>query len=167
MLTELPPPAHAASAPIELRAPARARVWPSSPRDRRLALVEFARYFLSSLLALGVDAGGLYLLVEKAGWHYLPAAALCFLAGSLVAFLLSALWAFEAHSFRRWHDGFVVFTLIGLVGLGVNLGILWLGVGALGLPYMLAKGGAALGSFSLNFVLRKLALFSSPAKIPA
>lgn len=122
--------------------------------------IEFLRYFLVSALALGLDAGLLLVLVERAGWHYLPAAMLGFVGGSLLAFALSACWAFRRRSFQRWHDGFLVFAVIGLLGLVVNMAILWLGTEGLGLHYMLAKALAAACSFGLNFLLRKLALFS-------
>jgi putative flippase GtrA len=122
--------------------------------------LEFFRYFSVSVLALMVDAGGLFLLVENFHWHYLPSAMLCFLTGSFVAFALSSAWAFKKHSFKRWHDGFVLFSVIGLLGLLVNMAVLWVGVSGLGLPYMAAKAGAAVASFSLNFVLRKFILFT-------
>jgi putative flippase GtrA len=139
---------------------------PSEPPTKALPIFrirEFFRYFGVSLLALLVDAGGLFLLVEKAHWHYLPAAVLCFTLGSLVAFVLSTVWVFEEHSFRRWHDGFLAFTLIGLVGLVVNTSLLWSCTEWGGLPYMASKGVAAIGSFGINFILRKMALFTTRA----
>jgi putative flippase GtrA len=121
---------------------------------------EFLGYFLASALALLVDAGGLFFLVKHIGWNYIPSAIFCFVAGSLVAFILSSTWVFDQKTYRRWHDGFLIFSLIGLVGLLVNVSVLWVAVDDFGFALMPSKAAAAVMSFGLNFVLRKIVLFT-------
>jgi len=127
---------------------------------RQFRWQELLRYFCVSLLALGVDAGSLSFLVNHFGWNYIPSAIVCFLAGTLVAFSLSAAWVFEKKAYRRWHDGFLVFSIIGLLGLLVNVSVLWVAVEQFTASLMVAKAAASVMSFGLNFVLRKIVLFT-------
>ncbi|MFZ2989924.1 GtrA family protein [Ideonella sp.] len=130
------------------------------PKGLRVRLREFAGYFAVSVFALALDMGVLIGLVERLHWNYLPAAAVAFMAGSLLAFAGSSALVFREHRYRHWLSGFLGFTLIGMLGLGINLAVLWLGVDIAGLDYRWGKLGAAGCSFLFNFALRKLTLFS-------
>jgi len=137
-------------------------------RPPRAAQVgEFAGYFVASALALGLDFAVLTALVEWAHWSPLIATSAGFVAGTLVAFILSSRWVFRQHSYSHWSAGLVVFGLIGVSGLLVNLMLIWLGTEALGWDYRIAKLGAAGGSFLFNFCARKLALFNRNVGVTA
>jgi putative flippase GtrA len=121
---------------------------------------EAAAYALVSLIALGADFTTLRLLVELAGFHYLLAATCSFIAGAVVAYLLSVRLVFR---YRRLADRrleFMVFACIGLVGLIVNIITMYVLVSVHGVSYMIAKGAAACLTFGTNFLLRRWMLFS-------
>jgi len=130
-------------------------------------LGEAARYLVASAAALAVDMLTLTLLVERAGWHYLWAATAAYLLGTFVAFFISVRWVFKHRAFTSWLAGLGVFALLGLLGLGVNLLVMWGATEALHTPYLLAKVLAAGTSFIVNFSARRVALFMQRHRHPS
>ena len=120
---------------------------------------ELLGYFVASILALAVDVLILWLLVQFAGWFYLAAATISFLAGAVVAYAISVNLVFRQHRFRDRHLEFVSFVAIGTLALALNAGIISVAVGYFGLHYLLAKCIAAAGTFFCNFVARRQILF--------
>ncbi len=135
----------------------------------RLMQVLFSRelqcYFLASAAALGVDIGVMVLTKETLGVHYLAAAALGFLTGLVTAYVLSIRWVFWHRRQTDWRREFPLFAATGLCGLSLNHGIMWAGTDGLGLDYTLSKVISAACVFLINFLLRKLLLFSPTEKI--
>jgi putative flippase GtrA len=129
---------------------AAARVW----------LRESAGYLIVSLLALALDIGLLFLLVEGLEANLFLANALSFLCGATFVYLASIHLIFGQRRFKSAAPEFFIFVAIGVAGLGVNELVLWGAVAQFGLHYGLGKVAAAGASFSFNFVLRKLALFA-------
>lgn len=121
---------------------------------------EFMRYTAASAFALVVDAALLLLMVEMAGVHYLMAAAISFGAGLTSLYLLSIVWVFNERRISLPALEFTLFTLIGIGGLVLTLGVMTLAIEVWGLDYRLAKGLAVGASFFFNFSLRKWALFT-------
>ena len=120
------------------------------------------RYGLVSVIALVVDAGLLNVLVKVFGWNYLVAATPAFLAGATVAYVLSVRFVFPVHRLHTRYFELVAFFVLGLVGVGVNAGALYLAVGTAGLGLTTAKSLAAGCTFVTNFTLRRQLLFSPP-----
>jgi len=112
------------------------------------------RYALVSSVALAVDVGLLYLLTEKVGLNYLVSASLAFLCGLTVNYLLSLGFVFSASRLNRRRE-FLLFSLIGLLGLVLNDLIIYLLV-MVQVWYMTAKLAAAVAVFFFNFFLRRL-----------
>ena len=115
------------------------------------------------LIGIGVQLAALWLYVHAFGWHYLVAATVAFLVGAAVAYVLSIKYVFQ---FRRIDDRraeFAGFAAIGAIGLAVNAGAMFAGVEWLGMHYLLAKVLAGGFTFALNYVLRRLALFTPPS----
>lgn len=134
---------------------------------RTNALLKISReavgYGLVSVLALGVDMGLLHGLVDGFGWHYLVASTIAFLAGATVSYLLSVRFVFP---FRKVHNPYLeclAFFTLGLVGLAINAGALFIAVGMVGLGLTAGKLLAAGCTFATNFTLRRQLLFS-PSK---
>lgn len=127
--------------------------------ERMLLKKEFLRYIVVSLLALAIDTGLLLVLARL--MHYLVAACIAFLAGSLVHYSLSVRMVFETrrlqHNMRA--EG-VVFVAAGAIGLLVNALTIYVGVAWLSLPLLAAKLLAAGGSFITGYLTRKTLLFS-------
>ncbi len=120
---------------------------------------EFVRYFAASLLALAADVAALFVLTSVAGVPYLYSAAAAFVLGLVVVYLLSILWVFERRSSMHPALEFLLFALIGMVGLGLNEGVLWVLTGIWGFYYMFSKIASVVVVFTWNFFARKFILF--------
>jgi putative flippase GtrA len=131
---------------------------------------ESLRYFVASAVALAVDYAILVGATELLGVHYLVSAALGFSAGLLVNYLLSVTWVFKERRLKsRWIEA-AGFAAIGVLGLGLNEGLMALFVEGVGLPYALAKIPATGVGFLFNYGVRRILLFtqgSRPAKLAA
>ena len=124
-------------------------------------LKEAVGYGLASAIALAVDAGVLFVLVHFFGWWYLGAATVSFAAGVVITYLISVRLVFKHHRIESRHREFLAFVLIGVIGLAVNLAIMFVAVSLFGWNYMIGKGAAACGTFLCNFGLRRQVLFSA------
>lgn len=123
-------------------------------------LAEFARYFGCSALAFGVDVGLYTALLKLAGWGYAGAAALSFMVGLVVVYALSVKVVFRTRRLTDARAEFTLFAAIGVAGLLLTQGLLWLLVEGLDTEPVLARVMAAGLVFLVNFSLRKLMLFS-------
>jgi putative flippase GtrA len=125
-------------------------------------VVQFVRYLIVGTVAFVADFGVLLVLTESCHLHYQRSAAFAFLIGMAVNYALSVTWVFKVRVVKGRHVEFLLFALIGLVGLGINQLLLWTLTDGLDLFYLHAKlitTGAVLG---WNFAARKLLLFTSP-----
>ena len=129
---------------------------------RKLLLQVFG-YGVVSAIALAVDMSLLRSLVSWAGWHYLPASAVAFTAGAVVAYLLSVRFVFPTRKLHNPYLEFISFLALGLAGLLVNATALFIAISGAGLGLLTAKLFAAGCTFATNFTLRRQLLFS-PAK---
>ncbi len=120
---------------------------------------EFLRYFAASALSLATDYMTLYLLASCLGLHYLLSAALAFVCGMGVIYVASIRWVFRHRAFSQQRLELLVFVLIGLAGLLLNLCLMWLATGVLGLHYLLSKSASAGVVFCFNFAVRRWVLF--------
>lgn len=124
---------------------------------------DFFRYFLVGGGAFVVDFLLLFLLTEFGHIHYLFSASVAFLAGTAVNYSLSVSWVFDHRSVdNRMHE-FVIFAVIGIVGLVFNAALIWLFTELAGLYYLVSKMIAAALILLFNFGARKALLFSAGA----
>ena len=122
--------------------------------------IQFIRYGFVAAVSLAVDFGGLVILKEYAGMHYLLAATVSFIAGLLTNYFLSSLWVFESSKLSSKKREFIIFTLIGIVGLILTDLLLWLFTDVFGLFYVLSKAIATILVYFWNFGARKKMLFN-------
>lgn len=121
------------------------------------------RALAASVVVSSLDFLLLIGLVEHMHWHAVPASVVSYLAGGVLQYILCSFWVFPAapgnHAF-----GFMAFTLLSLVGLGIT----WLVMYGLHVQghanYALAKIVALGCSFTWNFTSRKLFLFRPEAQ---
>lgn len=121
--------------------------------------VQLFRYGFVAFVALVVDFGSLVLMTEYAKLHYLVSASLSFLAGLVTNYALSRLWVFNSTRLSDARLAFLVFALIGVVGLGITDVTMWLLTGLAGLHYVASKAIATVISFFWNFGARKKLVF--------
>jgi putative flippase GtrA len=122
--------------------------------------IELVRYFVASVFALLVDIALLMLLTQAFAIHYLAANVLSFVSGSIVAYLISTHWVFEKHRLSNKPLEYLIFVLIGVLGLGVNEAALWTCMEVLVWSLLPAKLVSACISFLFNFAARKILLFT-------
>jgi putative flippase GtrA len=135
---------------------------------RALLALEVVRYGIISVVALTVDIALLALLTQAFALHYLIAATCSFLAGGVVAYLLSIRFVFRYHRMQVRMFEAAAFVALGVAGLIVNTVVMTLVVGEAGASVLTGKLAAAGLTFGVNFLLRKLVLFTpreaSPGK---
>jgi putative flippase GtrA len=123
--------------------------------------VQLLRYVVVAGVGLIVDFGGLVVLKELAHWNYLAAATASFVVALVVNYFLSIWWVFPKSRFSRQRE-FLLFGLIGLVGLGLNDLLIWLLTSGLGVFYVASKAVATIVVFSWNFGARKVIFALKP-----
>jgi len=89
--------------------------------------VRALRYMMTGGIAAIVTLGVALALTDLLGVYYLLSQAAGFLAGALVNYPLSRVWAFE-NSYSNVTVQFLWFVVVSLIGLGVNEGTLALAV---------------------------------------
>lgn len=123
-------------------------------------LIQLFRYLWVGGVAFVVDFGSLFLLTEYAQFRYLISAAIAFLLGLIVNYLLSITWVFSDSRLNNKMAEFVVFASIGFVGLLLNEVIMYFCCDILNIHYMISKLCSTGIVFFWNFFVRKLILFS-------
>jgi putative flippase GtrA len=119
-----------------------------------------ARYVLVGGVAFVVDFGVLVALTELAGLHYRVSAAIAFLAGLVVNYVIAILWVFDRSRLADRRLEFVIYGIIGIIGVGLNDLVLYLVATVAGVHYTLAKLVSAAIVLQFNFFSRRLILFS-------
>ena len=139
-------------------------------KSKRL-LLEFFRYLLVGGSAFLVDFGTLVLckevLLPDFPLKLYTATAIGFIAGLIFNYILSITFVFEiAKKSRVGHSflDFVVFTAIGVIGLGLTELGMALGVDWLKINYMLVKIMVTAIVLLWNYLGRKLFIFKQPQK---
>lgn len=125
---------------------------------------EFLRYVVVGGIAFVVDFGALIFLAEAFGLHYLVSAAIAFCCGLATNYVLCIRWVFKTRSFANRQAEFVVFSIIGVIGLAWNEFIMYLGTDVFGLDYRFSKLAAVAIVLIWNFGVRKVFLFRGPGK---
>ncbi len=126
---------------------------PYLPNKYVTLLRDIFKYGLVSFSALMVDVGLLYTLVEYFRLHYLQAATVAFVCGLLVNYFLGRAFVFKNGRLTRSKE-FIYYSLIGLVGLGLNDLIIYVLV-IIGLWYMYAKAISVATVFFFHFFARR------------
>lgn len=127
-------------------------------------IVQLLRYTFVGGLAFIIDFGMLALLTELFHIYYLVSAAIAFIFGLFTNYILSIQWVFNIHSKKNICTELIIFTIIGIIGLGLNEIIMWLFTDYLNLTYYLISKIISTGIVYLwNFFARKYLLFSKKA----
>jgi putative flippase GtrA len=128
--------------------------------DTENTFIQLIRYTFVGGAAFLFDISTLYLLTELAGWHYLLAAAVGFMVGILVNYILSIIWIFKTRRLQRRSTEFFLFLVIGIIGLLLNEGLIWFFTEIVMLYYLLSKVVAAFIVYFWNFFARKYLLYT-------
>jgi putative flippase GtrA len=119
---------------------------------------QFIRYGFVAVAAFIVDFGLLFYFTHYLHYYYLLSATLSFSISLVLNYWLSVLWVFSKSAYKR-HVEVSLFSLIGVVGLGLNLIIIWLFTSVFGLFYLTSKLLAVVVVFFWSFGARKYLLY--------
>ncbi|NDP20696.1 MAG: GtrA family protein [Paludibacter sp.] len=133
--------------------------------DTNNTFVQLFRYTQVGGIAFIVDFGLLLLLTEYFNVHYLISAGISFLIGLLLNYYLSIKWVFTIRTFEKKWIELLFFSLIGLIGLGLNEFLLWVFTDILLLYYLISKFFTSFIVYFWNFFVRKFLLFTSKRNI--
>lgn len=106
-----------------------------------------------------VDYGSLFILTHFVGVPYLWSAAVAFILGLVTNYLLSITWVFRRNQTMKPWQEFLFFAVIGVVGLGFNELIMYVGTDLLRLHYMISKLVSTAIVFFWNFFARRYFVF--------
>ena len=123
-------------------------------------MLQLFRYGFVGGVAFAVDYGTLFVLTHYAGVPYLWSAAIAFILGLVTNYLISISWVFQ-HSGKMnvWQE-FTFFAIIGIIGLGLNELIMYVGTDMIHLHYMISKLISTAIVFFWNFFARKFIIFN-------
>lgn len=133
-------------------------VGPFRGRTTRLH-VQFLRYVLAGGVATLADLSVYLFLVKLLAVHYLVGNPCGFSMGMVVNYLLGIWWVFAHRRLRSKQVEFLIFVLVGVVGLGISELCLYVGVRILGIHDVLSKIGSIIPVLAWTFSARKLLLF--------
>jgi putative flippase GtrA len=122
--------------------------------------VQLFKYFFVGGIAYTVDFGSLFILTDLVKVHYLISAAIAFTLGLITNYSLSIVWVFSKRTLSNRRLEFIVFSIIGLVGLGMNEVIIWFFTEWIHFHYLISKIFSTVVVFFWNFFARKKILFS-------
>lgn len=121
--------------------------------------IQFFRYIFVGGFAFLADAFTLW-LCEKV-MNYMIAAAIAFVVGLAVNYALSVLFVFsESEKVKSKVKEFVVYGIIGLIGLLITEGIMYLFTDVFGFYFLISKIVAAAIVLIWNFAARKVILYN-------
>jgi putative flippase GtrA len=122
---------------------------------------EFVKYLIGGGLAYTVDFLLLIFLTEFLGVPVLISAAVSFIIGLIIIYLLSIKWIFENRIQNNSYQEFFIFSFIGIIGLLINEILIWTSISTEYVHYTVAKIMSAGLVFIWNFSARKFILFRS------
>ena len=121
---------------------------------------EIIRYLIIGGTAFVFDYGTLLLLNKAFGVNYLVAATIAFIIGIGVNYLGSIFFVFQVRSQQNVHIERSLFLLIGILGLLINDGMLYLLTGKMMIPVEYSKLITQIVVLFWNFAARKILLFT-------
>lgn len=119
-------------------------------------IIQFIRYIFVGGVAAVVNIGMLYIFTEIFSIYYLISNVLSFTLGLIVNYLLSKKFVFQDSTSISKQNEFLVYTIIGVIGLVLDTLFVGLFTNIFGMYYMISKIISTVLVFVWNFLARKL-----------
>ena len=126
-------------------------------------IIQLFRYTFVGGISFVGDFSSLYIFTEIVGFHYLLSAAIAFAIGLTINYILSILWVFKTKSINNRLIEFLIFAVIGIVGLGLNELIIWYSTEKIKIFYLHSKLISTAIVYFWNFFARKYILYKGSA----
>jgi len=124
-------------------------------------LVQLFRYLWVGGISFIIDYTSLFIFTEYLHINYLISAAIAFILGLTTNYQLSTIWVFNNSRLNNKLSEFTIFSIIGIIGLGLNEIIIYVCSEFLNLYYMISKLISTAVVFFWNFLGRKYILFTN------
>lgn len=118
--------------------------------------IQFFRYLFVGGFSAVINIGSLFLFKEFLHIYYLWANVCGFLLGLITNYILSKKLIFSAETKVNPIVEFITYTLVGVVGLGIDTVCIYIATSILGIYYLLSKLISTAIVFLWNFFGRKL-----------
>lgn len=128
-------------------------------KHKSIIIRQLVLYGIVGGIAFIADYGTLWFLTEYCHLHYLLSAAIAFILGLVINYVLSTKWVFSDRKYKSKWIEFLFFTFIGIVGLGLNEILIFIVSHNLDKHYMIGKIISTIVVFFWNFFARKYLLF--------
>ncbi|MFR5857371.1 MAG: GtrA family protein [Bacilli bacterium] len=113
------------------------------------------RFGIVGFTAFLIDAGLLYVLTDFLHIHYLISSVISFIVSLIYNYILSIFWVFDVKK-KQTYKEVLLFTILSVIGLGINQLVMYVGVDFLNIYYMLCKIMATIIVMIYNFITRKI-----------
>ncbi|MDR2011219.1 MAG: GtrA family protein [Bacteroidales bacterium] len=123
-------------------------------------LIQLFRYTFVGGFAFLVDFGLLTFCKEILDLHLLVSTTIGFTAGLIVNYIISIFWVFTKSKYKNKKIEFLIFSIVGIVGLGLTNLFMWVFTDIVGIHYMISKVITTILVYLWNFFGRKYTLFS-------
>lgn len=118
--------------------------------------IQFFRYIFVGGIAAVVNVGMLYVFTDIFNFFYVISNVLSFILGLIVNYLLSKKFVFQEETSISQTKEFVIYAIIGVIGLGIDTLLVWVFTEFICLYYMISKIISTLIVFIWNFGARKV-----------
>lgn len=127
----------------------------------KLLIRQILLYGVVGAIACLADWVSLWGFTELVHLHYLISAAMAFIIGLAINYSLSTQWVFSEHRLSNKKAEFIIFSIIGVVGLFLNEILIYIITTQAGTHYMLSKLISTAIVFLWNFGARKIILYTN------
>lgn len=121
----------------------------------RKLIEQFVKFGIVGVVATAIDFGVLIALTEWMGMDPVVSAAISFTVSVLFNYIASMRFVFKRRDDMTRGRELLIFVVLSLVGLGINEALMWLGINAANLNYVLVKLLATVVVMLWNFLSRK------------
>lgn len=130
-------------------------------RSTSNTLIQLFRYGIVGCIAFVVDFGMLAFFTEVTGLSYLLSGCIGFTGGVTINYFLSVNWVFETQNSDSTSKSaeFLLFVLIGIIGLGINALIMWMLTEYAAVHYLISKLISTIIVFIWNFIARRALVY--------
>ena len=125
----------------------------------KIPLNQVLRFLVVGLITFALDYSTLVFLTEVVGLFYLLSAAIGFVFGSTINYVLSIKYVFTAGKFKKRYQEFLIFILFTALGLLLNQIAIFIGTGLIKLDYRISKIISLIIVTTFNYLTKKFIVF--------
>lgn len=118
--------------------------------------IQFFRYLFVGGFAAIVNIGMLFIFTDLLHLYYIMSNVLSFVLGLIVNYLLSKKFVFQEETSISQSKEFIIYAIIGIIGLGLDTLFVWLFTDITKIYYMISKLISTAIVFIWNFGARKI-----------